>query len=44
MFSTPHGKEIVLLVVPVRKPDRAHNIVMAAAVTENASSVDTLLS
>jgi hypothetical protein len=40
-----YGKEIVLLVVPVRtKPDRAHNIVMAAAVTENASSVDTLLS
>jgi hypothetical protein len=39
------GNEIVLLVVPVRtKPDRAHNIVMAAAVTENASSVDTLLS
>jgi hypothetical protein len=40
-----YGNEIVLLVVPVRtKPDRAHNIVMAAAVTENASSVDTLLS
>jgi hypothetical protein len=40
-----YGTEIVLLIVPVHtEPDRAHNIVMAAAVTDNASSVDALLS
>jgi hypothetical protein len=39
-----YGNKIVLLVVPVHtEPDRAHAIVMAAAETDNASSVDTLL-
>jgi Family of unknown function (DUF5994) len=39
------GSKIVLLVVPAQtEPDRAHTIVMAAAATDNASSVDTLLS
>jgi hypothetical protein len=40
-----YGNNVVLLVVPVHtEPDRAHTIVMAAAVTDNASTVDTLLS
>jgi hypothetical protein len=40
-----YGNNIVLLVVPVHtEPDRAHTIVMAAAVTGNASNVDALLS
>ena len=40
-----YGNKIVLLVVPVHtEPDRAHAIVMAAAATDDASSVDTLLS
>lgn len=39
------GNKIVLLVVPVHtEPDRAYAIVTSAAVTDNASSVDTLLS
>jgi Family of unknown function (DUF5994) len=39
------GGKIVLLVVPAHtEPDRAHAIVMAAAETDNASSVDILLS
>jgi Family of unknown function (DUF5994) len=38
------GNKIVLLVVPAQTdPDLAHSIVMAAAVTDNASSVDSLL-
>jgi Family of unknown function (DUF5994) len=40
-----YGNKIVLLVVPVQtEPDRAHTIVMAAATSDDASSVDTLLS
>jgi hypothetical protein len=40
-----YGNKIVLLVVPVHtEPDRAYAIVTSAAVTDNASSVDTLLS
>ena len=40
-----YGNKIVLLVVPAHTaPNRAHAIVMAAAATEDASSVDTLLS
>lgn len=39
------GNAITLLVVPARtEPDRAHGIVMAAAATENESSVAALLS
>jgi hypothetical protein len=39
-----YGNRIVLLVVPAHTaPNRAHAIVMAAAATEDASSVDTLL-
>jgi Family of unknown function (DUF5994) len=39
-----HGNRIVLLVVPAQtEPDHAHSIVMAAAATDNASSVDSLL-
>ncbi|MGH3676505.1 MAG: DUF5994 family protein [Mycobacterium sp.] len=38
------GNKIVLLVVPMQTdPDLAHSIVMAAAATDNASSVDSLL-
>jgi hypothetical protein len=38
------GNKIVLLVVPFRTdPDQAHAIVMAAAASDNVSSVDTLL-
>jgi hypothetical protein len=38
------GNKIVLLVVPAHTdPDFAHTIVMAAAATDNASSVDSLL-
>jgi len=38
-----YGNKIVLLVVPAHTaPNRAHAIVMAAAATEDASSVDTL--
>ena len=40
-----YGNKIVLLVVPAHtEPDRAHAILMAAAATDDASSVDTLLS
>jgi hypothetical protein len=40
-----YGNKIVLLVVPVRtEPDRAYTIMTSAAVTDDASSVDTLLS
>jgi hypothetical protein len=39
------GDKIVLLVVPAHtEPDRAHAIVMAAAETDDSSSVDILLS
>jgi hypothetical protein len=39
-----YGNKIVLLVVPVHtEPDRAYDIIMAAAATDNASNVDTLL-
>ena len=38
------GNRIVLLVVPARTdPDRAHSIVMAAAATDDATSVKSLL-
>lgn len=38
------GSEIVLLVVPAQtEADRAHTIVMAAATTADASSVESLL-
>jgi hypothetical protein len=38
------GNKIVLLVVPAHtEPDRAHTIAMAAAATDNTSSVDSLL-
>jgi len=38
------GHKIVLLVVPAHTdPDRAHAIVMAAAATDDASSIDSLL-
>jgi Family of unknown function (DUF5994) len=38
------GNRIVLLVVPARTdPDRAHSIVMAAAATDDATSVESLL-
>jgi Family of unknown function (DUF5994) len=38
------GNKIVLLVVPAQTdPDLAHSIVMASAATDNASSVDSLL-
>jgi hypothetical protein len=38
------GNRIVLLVVPARtEPDRAHSIVMAAAATGDATSVESLL-
>jgi Family of unknown function (DUF5994) len=38
------GNKIILLVVPAHTdPDRAHTIAMAAAATDNASSVDSLL-
>jgi hypothetical protein len=38
------GDKIVLLVVPAQtEPDQAHSIVMTAATTDNASSVDFLL-
>jgi hypothetical protein len=39
------GDKIVLLVVPAHtEPDRAHAMVMGAAETDNASTVDMLLS
>lgn len=42
--SGVQGSEIVLLVVPAQtEADRAHTIVMAAATTADASSVDSLL-
>jgi Family of unknown function (DUF5994) len=38
------GNKVALLVVPIRTdPDRAHAIVLAAAASDNVSSVDTLL-
>lgn len=38
------GRKIVLLVVPAQTdPDQAHSVVMAAAATDNASSVGSLL-
>ena len=40
-----YGNKIVLLVVPVHtEPDHAYTIMTSAAVTDDASSVDTLLS
>jgi hypothetical protein len=44
-FLDAYGNTIVLLIVPARtKPDRAHSIVMAASTTDDASTVQALLS